>query len=147
VYLPVQSSPGGTPFTTLPGTGNFFEKCTGRSGDRHPDRFALPFRSLSRRDGSTPPLSPAEISPSVALPDFPSLTAPRRFLSHTRRTFGALCFKRILGRRSPAILPPNPDRLMPGKVLPDWYLVSGAGNLLNLNDSQDRRIPMAYAGL
>ena len=36
---------------------------------------------------------------------------------------------------------------MPEKVAPDWYLVSGVGNCLNLNDSQNRRIPMAYAGI
>ncbi|MDE0715933.1 MAG: hypothetical protein OXI10_13880, partial [Gammaproteobacteria bacterium] len=46
--------------------------------------------SLNRREGFTLPFSPAKISTSVTLLDFPSLTAPRRFLSHTPRTYGAL---------------------------------------------------------
>ena len=140
VYLSVQSAPGGTPFTTFRRAEDTSEKCTARFGDRHPDRFALPFRSLSRRDGSIPPLSPASISPSVPLPDFSFLTAPRRFLSHTRRTYGALPCKRVLDPHSPAILPPNPDRLMPEKVATIWWrrvrYLLGASNTLNLHDAQ-----------
>ena len=120
IYLSVQSEPGGTPCTTFQSAGDRFEKCTGRSGDRHPDQFALPFRSLSRRDGSHPAALaggdfPFGYSPGFSVPDRPAAVS----LSH--RTH--LWCPQQQARECPAfpcLYPTGDDPLLPERHATDW---------------------------
>ena len=94
---------------TLRGNADTFENRSGRFGVRDLPQYRRYFRKVYRPvHGSTPrrmypslPLaqSPRRLHPAAlagedfpfgSTPGFPSLTAPRRFLSHTRRTWGAL---------------------------------------------------------
>ena len=142
------------PFDTCVSAPGTPIECTGRSSDRYLRSFPLHSRPLIRRGGSRLPFSPASIPPSLAPRDFPSLTAPRRFLSHTRRIVDA--WRAMAGHACHcphySDIPHTPAQVCRAgnschrSVAPRMPSAYGV-NMLNSWGFRNRRILMAYAGL
>ena len=142
------------PFDTSVSASGTSIECTDRTSDRYLRSFPLHARPLTRRGGFTLPFSPASILPSLAPRDFPSLTAPRRFLSHTRRILDAWRAMAGHARHCPRHLdtPHTPAQAChAGNTCPRLVALRMSSqygvNLLNSWRFRNLCLPMAYIGL